>query len=70
MVAAGQRERQRESLLPSIFKYMTKVLAGGAVFAFAEARIKAIAIVSGRHCAKDRPEEFRTTDNNRSDEGW
>lgn len=52
------------------YKYMTKVRTGDVVFAFADARIKAIAIVSGGHYAKHRPEEFRTTDNNWGDEGW
>lgn len=52
------------------YDYMTKVRPGDVVFAFANARIKALAIVNGAHFAKDLPEELKRSDNKWRNEGW
>jgi hypothetical protein len=52
------------------YEHMTQVQPGDVVFAFANTRIQAIAIVNGAHYAKDRPEDFRATDNKWRNDGW
>lgn len=52
------------------YEHMTQVLPGDVVFAFANARIKAVAIVNGAHYSKDRPEDFTQTDNEWRKDGW
>lgn len=52
------------------YEHMTQVRAGDVVFAFANTRIKALAIVNGAHYAKDRPDDFKATDNKWRNEGW
>lgn len=52
------------------YEHMTQVRAGDVVFAFANTRIKALAIVNGAHYAKDLPDELNATDNNWRNEGW
>ncbi len=41
------------------YEHMTQVRPGDVVFAFANAQIKAVAIVNGAHYAKDRPDDFK-----------
>lgn len=52
------------------YEHMTQVRPGDVVFAFANTRIKAVAIVNGAHYAKDRPEDFKKTDNKWRKVGW
>lgn len=52
------------------YEHMTQVRPGDVVFAFAKAKIKAIAIVNGAHYAKDRPEDFKKKDNEWRKDGW
>lgn len=52
------------------YEHMTRVQPGDLVFAFANTRIQAIAIVNGAHYAKDRPEDFKATDNKWRNDGW
>ena len=52
------------------YEHMTQVRPGDVVFAFANTRIKAVAIVNGAHYAKDRPEDFKKTDNEWRKDGW
>ncbi len=52
------------------YEHMTQVRPGDVVFAFANTRIRAVAVVNGVHYAKDRPDEFRKTDNEWRKDGW
>jgi len=52
------------------YEHMTQVCPGDVVFAFANTRIKAVAIVNGAHYAKDRPDDFKKTDNEWRRDGW
>lgn len=52
------------------YEHMTQVRPGDVVFAFANTRIKAVAIVNGAHYSKDRPEDFKQTDNEWRKDGW
>jgi len=52
------------------YEHMTQVRPGDVVFAFANTRIKAVAVVDGAHYAKDRPDDFKKTDNEWRKDGW
>ncbi|WP_313179529.1 HNH endonuclease [Stenotrophomonas sp.] len=52
------------------YQYMTHVHVGDVVFAFASSKIKALAVVTGAHYAKEIPDDLKTTDNKWRNEGW
>ncbi len=52
------------------YEHMTQVRPGDVVFAFANTRIRAVAVVNGTHYAKDRPDDFKKTDNEWRKDGW
>lgn len=52
------------------YEHMTQVRPGDVVFAFANTRIRAVAVVNGMHYAKDRPDDFKKTDNEWRKDGW
>jgi len=52
------------------YEHMTQVQPGDVVFAFADTRIQAVAIVNGAYYAKDCPEDFKATGNTWRNDGW